>query len=101
MQVVDPTAQLFRSLGEDALCGPLEKQERRATLERGIGRDELGIALLECSEVMLLVLGQPLEDFTTARIVRQRRSPRVELEAAALGGYGDAQRVACEHQFGR
>ena len=99
-QVVDAAAQLLGALGEDPLRRALEEQERRPGLERRVGGDQLGVALLERSQVILLVLGQTLEDLASARVVGERRSTGVELEATAFGGHGDAQRVARKHRLG-
>jgi hypothetical protein len=50
--------------------------------------------------VFFLLLGQLLEDAAPARVARDLRRARVELEPAALGGNRDAQRVAREEQLG-
>src|SRR5207342_1977259 len=45
--------------------------------------------------------GELLEYAAASRIARHARRTRVELEAAALGRDGDAERVAREHRVGR
>src|SRR5262249_8033121 len=56
---------------------------------------------LERAEVLLLFAGETLEDLAAARVGRQPRGARVELEPAPLGGDRDAQRIAGEHPLGR
>ena len=50
---------------------------------------------------MLLLFGREvLEDLAGPDVLDQLGAPRIELEPAALGGDGDAQRVAGEHRLG-
>ena len=51
--------------------------------------------------MLALLLGQPLEDASAARVARQARGAGIELEPAALGGDRNAQGVAREQQLGR
>ena len=51
--------------------------------------------------MLLLLLGELLEHAPPARILGHPRAARIELQAAPLGGDGDAQRVAREQQLGR
>ena len=81
--------------------GPLEEEEGRALLERRILGDQLLIAALERRQMIDFVFGEPLEDAAGAVVAGQRLGAGVELAAAALGGDGDAQRVAGEHALGR
>ena len=50
--------------------------------------------------MLLLLLGQLLEHAPSALILRHPCPARVELEAAALGGDGNPQRVPGEQQLG-
>ena len=50
--------------------------------------------------MLLLLRRQILKHLAAARIARDLRGAGVELEAAALGGNRDAQRVAREHEIG-
>ena len=100
LAIVDAVGQLLGAGREQAVGRPLEKQERRPRLELRILLQQLAVARLERAEVLLLLLGQLLEDAAAARVARDARGARVELEAAALGRDRDAQRVAREEQLG-
>ena len=76
-----------RNVGRDSSCGSCCEQ--------------LAVARLERAEVLLLFVGELLEHAAAARVARERGRARVELEAAALGGDRDPQRVAREEQLGR
>ncbi len=78
----------------------LEEQERRPRLELRILLEQLLVAVLERLEVMHFLGGELAEDLARARILHQLDAAAVELHAAALGGDGDAQRVAREQQLG-
>ena len=95
-----PFLELLGAGGEQAVGRALEEEERRLRFERGIGGHQLAVAGLELAEVFLLLAGQPLEHLLAARIAREPRRARIELEAAALGRDGDAQRVAREDRLG-
>ena len=62
---------------------------------------QLLVARLELAEMLLLFLRELLEDAAAAGVLGHSRAARIELQAAALGGDGDAQRVAREQQLGR
>ena len=98
--IVDAAAQLVGALGEEPARRALEEQERRPRFEQRILRHQLRIALLERAQVIALLGGQPLEHVAAPRVGRQARRAEVELEAAALGGDRDAQRVAREDELG-
>ena len=93
-----PCDQPLGALGEDAVGRALEEQERGPRLELRIALQQLGVARLQLAEVLLLFRRQVLEHLAGARVARHLGGAGVELEAAALGGDGDAQRVAREHQ---
>ena len=97
--IVDAAHQPFGALGEEAVGGAFEEEERWARLELGIAPQQLAIARLEFAEVFLLLHRQILKDLATARILGHARRAGVEIEAAALGGDRNAQRVAREHQY--
>src|SRR5688572_21661674 len=89
--IVDAFAQFLRPFGKDSVGGPLEKEEGGTRLELLVVGQELGIALLERAEMLLLFLRQALEHLAPAGIRGQLRGPRVELQAAALGGNRNPQ----------
>ena len=93
--------QLLGAGGKQAVRGAFEKQKRRPRLELRILLQQLAIARLERPEVLLLFLGELLEDAAAAGVARHARGARVELEPAAFGRDRDAQRVAREQQLGR
>src|SRR5204862_6699981 len=99
--VIDAASQLVGPLGEQTARRALEEQECRPGLEERVFRDQRRIALFERAQVIALLCGQPLEDVAAARLSRQLGGPQVELEAAPLGGNGDAQRVTREDELGR
>src|ERR1051325_2181847 len=98
--IVDAAQQAVGAFGEQPVGGALEEEERRARLELGIAREQLLVPPLELAEMLLLFRRQIVEHLAAARITRHARRARVELEPAAFGGDGDAQRVAREQQVG-
>ncbi len=101
LAVVDALGELIGAGGEQTVGRALEEQERRPRLELRILLQQLAVARLELAEMLLLLLGQLLEHAAAARVARDARGARVELQAAALGGNRDPQRVAREQQLGR
>src|SRR5262245_38703817 len=93
--------QLLCAFGEQAVCGALEEEERRARFELRIARQQHGVPRLQRGQVFLLFAGQLREHAPAAGIARDRGGAGVELEAAALGGDRDAERIAREEQLGR
>src|SRR5439155_2740808 len=94
--VVDAAREQLRAFGEQPVRRPLEEEERRPGFKLGIAGEHLLVLVFERAQVIALLLGEPLEDVAPARILRHTRRPRVELEAAALGGYRDPQGVSRE-----
>ena len=99
LPIVHPLRQLVGAGGEQAVRRPLEEQEGGPGLELRVFGEELLVSSFELAEMLLLFPGQTLEDAPAARVLRQARSPGVELQPAALGGDGDAQRVPGEQQL--
>ena len=93
--------QLVGAAREQAVRRALEEEKRRPRFELGILLEQLLVALLERAEMMLFFLGETMEHAAAARVLGDARRARVELEAAALGGNGDAQRVARKQQLAR
>ena len=92
-------AQLLGAFGEQAVGRALEEQERRLRFELRVALEQGAVARLEPVEVIDLLFGQLLEDMAAAAVLDQARRPGIELTAAALGGDGDAHRVAGEQQL--
>src|SRR5262249_22245266 len=63
---------------EQAVSGALEKQERGPRLERGIGRQQLAIALLERREMLAFLVRQLVEHRAAAGVFGRRRGAGVE-----------------------
>jgi hypothetical protein len=61
---------------------------------------EFLVSRLKRAQVVFLLLGQTLEDRATPFVPREARRPGVEVEAAPLGGNGDAQGVPGEQELG-
>ena len=74
-----------RNVGRDSSCGILLQQPL--------------VARLEGRQVVALLVGQLLEDAPAAHVLRRSRGARVELEAAALGGDRNPDRIAREHHL--
>jgi hypothetical protein len=68
----------------NAVRGALEEQKRRPRFERRIGRHQLAVALLERGEVLAFLLRQLLKDGPAARVLREVRGARIELETASF-----------------
>ena len=101
LEIVDAVAaQLLGARREQAVGRALEEQERRPRLELRILLEQLLVAVLERPQVV---------HFFGRRACGRSRAPRgsftsltpraVELQAAALGGNRNAQRVAREQQL--
>ena len=77
--IVDASGQAFGTLRKQPVGGALEKQEGRARLQRWIRGQQLRVARLERSEVLLLFLGKLLKYAAPARILRDasRRACRI------------------------
>src|SRR2546425_1520092 len=97
--VVDAAREGLRAFGEQPVRRALEEEERRPRFELGIAREQFLVSAPELAQMMALFLGKALEDNSAAGVLRHTRRPRVELEAAALGGNRDPQRVAREELF--
>src|ERR1700724_3574168 len=100
LPVVDALAELLGARSEQPVRGALEEQECRARLELRVLSQQLAVPLLERAQVLPLLRGELLEDRASSRVARHAGRPRVELQAAALGGDRDAQRVPREDQLG-
>jgi hypothetical protein len=98
--IVHAAHQAFGSFGEQSVGGALEEQERGARFELRVAAEQLTVARLELAEMLLLLEREILEDLPAADVARHARGARVELETAPLGGNGDPQGVAREHQVG-
>ena len=61
LPVVDALLQLLGAGREQAVGRALEEEERRLRLEAGMLRQQLAVARLELAEVLLLLVGEPLE----------------------------------------
>ena len=96
--IVDAVAQLLGALGEQAVGRALEEQERRPRLELRIAaRAARGSAPRACRGARFSSAASFWKTVAAARVAVMRGGAGVELEAAALGGDRDAQRVAREH----
>src|SRR5262245_26997370 len=98
--IVDAAHQPVGAFGEEAIRGALEEQERRARLELRIAAQQLGVPRLELAEMFLLLQGEILKHLPPSGVLRDTRGPRIKVEAAALGGDGDAQSVPRKDQIG-
>ena len=96
--IVDAAHQPFGAIGEQSVRRALEEQERRPRLELRVALEQLAVARLELAQVLLLLARQILENLAAARVLGDAGGAGVELQAAALGGDRDAQRVAREEQ---
>src|SRR5262245_5474350 len=101
LTIVDALVQLIGAGGEQSVRRALEKEERRPRLELRILLEELAVPRFERREMRLLFLGELLEHAAAARIARNARRARIELEAAALRRDRDAERIAREQQLRR
>ena len=102
LEIVDAVAaQLLGAGRKQAVGRALEEQERRPRLELGILLEQLLVTVLEGLEVMDFLGGELAEDLPRARILHELDAASVEFHAAALGGDGDAHRVAREQHLGR
>ena len=101
LPVVDAIREPLGAGGEQAVRGALEEQERRPRLELRI---LLQAARGSASRASRDAPALPRRSFWKTRRPRvsrvMRGRARIELQAAALGGDRDAQRVAREHQLG-
>ena len=101
LAVVDAVGQPLGSGGEQPVGRALEEEERRLRLELRVLLQQLAVARLERAEVLLLLVGELLEDAAAARVAGDAGGAGVELEAAPFGGDRDAQRIARKQQLGR
>src|SRR5580704_2508044 len=101
LPVVNALPELLGARSEQPMRGALEEQECRARLELRVLGQQLAVPLLEGAQMLPLFRGKLLEDRPSARVGRHAGGARVELQAAALGGDRDAQRVPREDQLGR
>ena len=60
---------------------------------------QLGVARLQRGKILLRLFRELLKDGAPARILRDPRRARVELEPAALGRDGDTQGIAGKHHL--
>src|SRR5687768_6136762 len=89
--IVDAAPQTLRALREQAIGGALEEQERRTRFELRIAQQQLVVACFQRGQVFLLLQREVVEHLAAARIFGHACRARVELEAAPLGGNGNAQ----------
>src|SRR5262245_31950685 len=88
--IVHAASKPLGAFGEETICRPLEEEERRARLELRITLQQLRVSRLELAEMLFLFEREILKDLAAARVARQTRCARVELESAALGRDRDA-----------
>src|SRR6266851_508662 len=100
LPVVDAFPELLGTRSEQPVGGALEEQERGARLELRVLSQQLAVPLLERAQMLPLLRGELLEDRAAARVARHAGRARIELQAAALGGDRDAQRVPRKDQLG-
>ena len=74
LPIVDALGQLLGAGGEQAVGGAFEKQERRPRLELRILLQQLLVARLQRAQMLLLFLGQLLEDAAAAGVLRHPRA---------------------------
>ena len=96
-----PLVSCSAPAAKSPLAAPLKKRNVGPRLELRILLQQLLVAALQRAEVLLLLFRELLEDPPAARVARDARGARVELEAASLRGNRDAQRVAREQQLRR
>src|SRR2546429_8954105 len=77
--IVDAAQQAVGALGEQAVRRALEEQERRTGLELRIAREQLAVARLELSQMLLLFGRELLEHLPAACVLRHGRGARVAL----------------------
>ena len=98
-------ATLGRLLADDVMnkpfAAPLKNRNVGLASSAGIGLDELPIALLERGQVIAFLCRELMKHRPAADILGAIRRSRVELEAAAFGGDGDAQGISSEDELGR
>src|ERR1043165_911056 len=98
--IVDAAQQPVGAFREQSVRRALEEEKRRLRFELRIASEQLAVAAFELAEMFFLFRGEVLEDLAPAGIARHARGAGEELEAAALGVDGAAQRVARKEQIG-